>query len=85
LRRPASPIVRARARHRWRVRLAETDGTIWSGSGRLVLVDLGAEEGQRRSLSGVAVPGRIVEPAPVSAADRGQVDASLRGEGMPSR
>lgn len=65
-----------------RVRLAETDGTIWRGSGRLVLVDLGANEGERRSLAGVTVPGRIdwnVRALPLLI---GQVDAAIRIEGM---
>ncbi|MCL4184340.1 MAG: type II secretion system protein N, partial [Burkholderiaceae bacterium] len=65
-----------------RVRLAETDGTIWRGSGRLVLVDLGANEGERRSLAGVTVPGRIdwnLRPLPLLI---GQVDAAIRIEGM---
>ncbi len=65
-----------------RVRLAETDGTIWSGSGRLVLVDLGAEEGQRSALSGVAVPGRIEWSLRQFPLLIGQVDASIRGEGV---
>jgi len=65
-----------------RVRLAETDGTIWRGSGRLVLVDQGANEGARRSLAGVTIPGRIdwnVRALPLLL---GQVDAAIRIEGM---
>jgi len=31
-----------------RMRLAETDGTIWRGSGRLVLIDVGADQAARR-------------------------------------
>lgn len=65
-----------------RMRLAESDGTIWSGSGRLVLVDLGTEDAERRSVSGVAVPGRIgwtLRQLPLLV---GQVDASIRVDGM---
>lgn len=65
-----------------RVRLAETGGTIWQGSGRLVLVDTGAEGGDRQAVAGVAVPGRVdwsVRALPLLI---GQVDASLRIEGM---
>lgn len=65
-----------------RVRLAETEGTIWRGSGRLVLVDVGAEEGERRSVAGVAVPGRIdwnLRRLPLLV---GQVDATVRVDGM---
>ncbi|MCO5105871.1 MAG: type II secretion system protein N [Burkholderiaceae bacterium] len=65
-----------------RMRLAETDGTIWRGSGRLVLVDPGAEAANLRSVAGVAVPGRIdwgLRQLPLLI---GQVDASIRVEGM---
>lgn len=65
-----------------RMRLAETDGTVWRGSGRIVLVDLGADAGDRRSLAGVAVPGRIdwtLRQLPLLI---GQVDASIRIDGM---
>ncbi len=65
-----------------RMRLAETSGSVWTGSGRLVLVDTGAEGGDRRAVAGVAVPGRIdwhVRALPLLI---GQVDASLRIEGM---
>ncbi len=65
-----------------RMRLAETAGSVWAGSGRLVLVDTGAEVGNRWAVAGVAVPGRIdwsVRALPMLV---GQVDASLRIEGM---
>lgn len=65
-----------------RMRLAETDGTIWRGSGRLVLVDVGADQAERRSVPGVAVPGRIgwnLRQLPLLI---GQIDAAIRVEGM---
>jgi general secretion pathway protein N len=65
-----------------RMRLAETDGTIWRGSGRLVLVDTGAESGAQQAVPGVAVPGRIdwgLRQLPLLI---GQVDASIRVDGM---
>ncbi|RPH66293.1 MAG: type II secretion system protein N [Burkholderiales bacterium] len=65
-----------------RMRLAETDGTIWRGSGRLVLIDVGADQAARRSVSGVAVPGRIdwhLRQLPLLV---GQIDAAIRVEGM---
>ncbi len=65
-----------------RARLADAEGTIWQGSGRLVLVDVGAEAGRRRSLAGVALPGRIgwrVSRLPLLL---GQVDAALQVDGM---
>lgn len=65
-----------------RVRLAEAEGSIWDGSGRLVLVDIGAQAGDRRSISGVAVPGRIDWDLRVVPLLIGQVDATLRIEGM---
>jgi len=65
-----------------RMRLAESDGTIWRGSGRIVLVDPGAEAGERRSLAGVAVPGRIDWNLRLLPLLIGQVDASIRVDGM---
>ncbi len=65
-----------------RMRLAETGGTVWQGSGRLVLVDIGAEGGDRHTVAGVAVPGRIDWNVRVLPLLIGQVDASLRIEGM---
>ena len=65
-----------------RVRLAEAEGTIWKGSGRLVFADLGgAGDAQRLSTPGVAVPGRIgwaVRPWPLFA---GLVDAAISVDG----
>lgn len=65
-----------------RMRLAETSGSVWQGSGRLVLVDTGAAGENRSAVAGVAVPGRIdwnVRALPLLI---GQVDASLGIEGM---
>jgi general secretion pathway protein N len=66
-----------------RVRLAESGGTVWNGSGRLVFADLGSGDAQRLSTAGVAVPGRIawsVQPWPLLA---GLVDAAIAVDGMP--
>ncbi|MBN9425956.1 MAG: type II secretion system protein N [Burkholderiales bacterium] len=65
-----------------RVRLAETDGTIWRGSGRLVLADIGAEAAERRSVAGVAVPGRVAWDVRLLPMLLGQVDAAISVEGM---
>jgi general secretion pathway protein N len=75
-----------------RVALAEANGTLWQGSGRLVLVDVVAQrdanqqsrgaEIQRSSLNGVAVPGRVawrLNPWPLLL---GRVDLALRLDGM---
>jgi general secretion pathway protein N len=75
-----------------RVALAEAEGTLWQGSGRLVLVDVAAQrdasqqsrgaEIQRSSLNGVAVPGRVswrLNPWPLFL---GQMDLALRLDGM---
>jgi general secretion pathway protein N len=75
-----------------RVALAEAQGTLWNGSGRLVLIDVSAQrdanqqsrgaEIQRSSLNGVALPGRItwhLNPWPLFL---GRMDLALRLEGM---
>ena len=73
-----------------RVRLAEADGTVWRGSGRLVLVDgtaadtadAAAPPDHVQALAGVAIPGRVrwdVRPWPLLA---GLVDATLTVDGM---
>lgn len=67
-----------------RLRLAESDGTIWRGSGRLVIVDTGVTDAGRYSLPGVAIPGRVswsVKPWPLVV---GMVDATVSIDGMPS-
>jgi general secretion pathway protein N len=65
-----------------RVRLAEPDGTMWQGSGRLVFADIGTDEAARTSTAGVAIPGRVrwsVRPWPLLA---GLVDATISIDGM---
>jgi general secretion pathway protein N len=72
-----------------RVRLADAEGSIWSGQGRLVLVDLVTEaergnRGARRvdSLAGVVIPGTIrwrVSPLPLFI---GRLQASASHESM---
>ena len=65
-----------------RLRLAEAAGTVWRGSGRLVLADVGQEPGASASIAGVAVPGRVkwaISPLPLLV---GAVRASLSVEGM---
>jgi general secretion pathway protein N len=65
-----------------RLRLAEATGTVWRGSGRLVWVDTGESAQTRRSLAGVALPGRIhwqLAPAPLFL---GLIEATLKVDGM---
>lgn len=75
-----------------RVALAEAEGTLWRGSGRLVLVDVAAQRDamsqdrtgdlRRSSLNGVALPGRVqwhLSPWPLLL---GRIDLGLRVEGM---
>lgn len=65
-----------------RLRLAEATGTVWQGSGRLVWVDTGESAQSRRSLAGVALPGRIhwqLAPAPLFL---GLIEATLKVDGM---
>lgn len=68
-----------------RVRLADADGSLWSGSARLVLADVGgrAANDARRSLAGVVLPGRVrwtIAPAPLLV---GRLEASVALDGMP--
>ncbi len=65
-----------------RVRLAEAEGTIWRGSGRLVLADLSAAAAELRSTAGVAIPGRVhwsIRALPLLV---GQFDARIGFDGM---
>ena len=73
-----------------RVRMAEANGTVWSGSGRLVFADIDNAEAADKpprdaavqALAGVAIPGRVhwdVRPWPLLA---GLIDASLNVDGM---
>ncbi|MGE0806932.1 MAG: type II secretion system protein N [Burkholderiaceae bacterium] len=65
-----------------RIRLAESDGTIWRGSGRLVLADVTDQSAERRSVAGVAVPGRVAWDVRLLPLLLGQVDAAIRIDGM---
>ena len=65
-----------------RLRLAEATGTVWQGSGRLVWADTGESAQARRSLAGVALPGRVhwqIAPAPLFL---GLIEATLKLDGM---
>ena len=65
-----------------RLGLAETQGTVWRGSGRLVLIDVNDRSVGLRTMPGVAVPGRLdwtVSKLPLLL---GIVDADLRLAGM---
>ncbi|MEZ5740213.1 MAG: type II secretion system protein N [Burkholderiaceae bacterium] len=65
-----------------RLALAEADGTVWNGSARLVLVDIGDRSRHAATIAGVAVPGRInwqVKLLPLALAI---IDARVRVDGM---
>jgi general secretion pathway protein N len=67
-----------------RIRLAEAEGTVWQGRGRVVLVDTAVTDAGRFSLPGVAIPGRVswsVKPWPLIV---GMVDANVSIDGMPA-
>ena len=65
-----------------RFRLAEAQGTIWRGSGRIVWADIGDTAETRLSLSGVALPGRVIWQLSPAAMLIGLVEASLQIDGM---
>lgn len=68
-----------------RLGLAEADGTVWRGSGRLVLVDVAsAADGsaRREVLPGVAIPGRIAWDIRALPLLLGLVEANVRIDGM---
>ncbi|MCP5264955.1 MAG: type II secretion system protein N [Burkholderiaceae bacterium] len=68
-----------------RVALVETAGTVWRGSGRIVLTDpaVVADATRRaRVLPGVAVPGRVSWRVSVLPLFLGLVDASFRHDSM---
>ena len=75
-----------------RVALAEAEGTLWQGSGRLVLVDVSAQgdtslsgrsaDNQRNSLQGVAVPGRVSWKLQAWPLLLGRIDLLLKLDGM---
>lgn len=65
---------------RGRVRLAETEGSIWRGAGRLVIQDASAE-GEGPAAAGMALPARVrwqLQPLPLVL---GLAQASLSFEG----
>mgnify|MGYP003627915794 CR=1 FL=1 len=65
-----------------RMGLAETEGTVWSGSGRLVLIDINDRTEGLRTVAGVAVPGRLnwtINKLPLFL---GIVDADVQLDGM---
>ena len=70
-----------------RLALAETSGTVWRGSGRIVLIDVARTRQQGGGagpdvLAGVAVPGRIDWQLRALPLLVGVVDAAFRLEGM---
>lgn len=65
-----------------RLRLADTSGTVWEGSGRLVLVDVGERAVQRQSLVGMPLPGRLQWSVARLPLLLGLVSAQVAVEGM---
>jgi general secretion pathway protein N len=70
-----------------RLALAETSGTVWRGSGRIVLIDVArarpeGNSGKPQVLSGVAIPGRLDWDLRALPLLVGVVDAAFRLEGM---
>lgn len=72
----------AEAQTSGRLRLAEAEGTVWRGSGRLVWVDTGESAESRLSLSGLALPGRVHWQLSPLALLLGLVEATLKVDGM---
>lgn len=70
-----------------RLALAETQGRVWQGSGRLVLIDVNDRTVDRATLAGVAVPGRVRWAVRMLPLFVGVVDARLtiEGTGEPVR
>lgn len=65
-----------------RLRLAEAEGTVWRGSGRIVWADTGESAESRLSLSGVALPGRVHWQLSPLALFLGLIEASVSIDGM---
>jgi len=70
-----------------RIALAETQGSVWRGSGRIVLIDVARANPQASGpaspvLAGVAIPGRLVWQLRALPLLVGVVDATLQLEGM---
>lgn len=65
-----------------RLGLAETDGTVWRGSGRLVLIDVNGRQRASRTVAGVAIPGRVRWSVNMLPLALGIIDAGVRLDGM---
>ncbi len=65
-----------------RLGLAETEGTVWNGTGRLVLIDVNNRTEGLRTMPGVAVPGRLNWSVSKLPLILGIVDAQLKLDGM---
>ncbi|MGH1360043.1 MAG: type II secretion system protein N [Burkholderiaceae bacterium] len=65
-----------------RLGLAETDGTVWQGTGRLVLIDVNNRTEGLRTTPGVAIPGRLSWSVSKLPLILGIVDAQLKLDGM---
>jgi general secretion pathway protein N len=65
-----------------RMGLAETRGTVWSGNGRLVLIDVSDRSDSRRTVAGVAIPGRVDWKIRLLPLFLGIVDANIQLDGM---
>ncbi|MGB7301403.1 MAG: type II secretion system protein N [Burkholderiaceae bacterium] len=65
-----------------RLGLAETGGTVWDGNGRLVLIDISDRSADRRTVAGVAIPGRISWDIRMLPLLLGIVNADIRIDSM---
>lgn len=65
-----------------RVGLAETDGTVWNGTGRLVLIDVSDRNENRTTVAGVAIPGRVAWDVRMLPLLLGIVNANVKFDGM---
>ncbi len=65
-----------------RLGLAETDGTVWRGTGRLVLIDVNSRARDARTVAGVAIPGRVRWSVNMMPLALGIIDAGIRMDGM---
>lgn len=65
-----------------RVGIAESSGTVWKGNGRLVLIDVNDRSTDRRTIAGVAIPGRVNWQISLLPLFLGIVDANIQLDGM---
>ncbi len=65
-----------------RVRVADTEGSFWTGRGRVVLVDAAQPTADGAPLAGLAVPGRVSWHLAALPLLTGRIDATLLVEGM---